>query len=353
MLSDTRIAWVDVARGLAIALVVLHHAIQRCVAAGAAGEWLWITNGLATMRMPLFFTAAGLFAVKWVLSDRRSWREMVNAKVLLFLWVYVLWVVLRYLWFVPLPSSDETPAPAVLLSRLWLPDGGWFIYVLALMFVLAKAAATFRVPPAVQVGLAVVASAVSADDAVATGNPGWDGLLRYTVFFLAAIHGRDLYLRAAMRISRPIGCGVVLVWVVAYAGAERLGVEEEWGVGLALRVAGVCAGVALAVSLSFSARLANLGRSTLPIYMTHQLLIIPIAGAAGRFYPLSSDPVLSVLSPVLLAAAVLAVTYWWGRRAGRFHLGWLYAQPRWFELPRPPRRESSRSGGTRDPGRLG
>lgn len=86
-----RVQWVDAARGIAIILVVLHHSIQGALDADIASDnWSVVTEFVRTMRMPLFFACAGIFAGKWIRT--KTWGEMLRSKVLLLMWVYLLWL---------------------------------------------------------------------------------------------------------------------------------------------------------------------------------------------------------------------------------------------------------------------
>ncbi len=87
--APRRLAWPDAARGLAIGLVVLYHATN----------WTWSTGyevsvlrdfneTLRSLRMPLFFAVAGMFAGKWMTVP---WSRLARGKLLFFAWVFVLW----------------------------------------------------------------------------------------------------------------------------------------------------------------------------------------------------------------------------------------------------------------------
>ena len=71
--SMTCLLWPDVAKGICILLVVLHHIAGKqygiVVPAGlgqAEDAWLWITAALKPIRMPLYFVVSGLVATSSV-----------------------------------------------------------------------------------------------------------------------------------------------------------------------------------------------------------------------------------------------------------------------------------------------
>ena len=330
MTESRRVQWVDAARGMAIALVVLHHASKRSVVAGSADWWLDVTNMLQTVRMPLFFAVAGVFAASWV-SEQRSWASMLRSKVLLFGWVYAVWVLVRFSWFllVPTPGQDAG-SPGDVALRLVQPEGaGWFIVALALMFVVAKA--VHGAPPALVVGGASLVSIAFLAGWVHAGNAIWDGLGAYTAFFLLGVTLREQVLAVAGRTPAWVTAAVPVVWAVAYLALATADLETAPVVGFVLRLAGVAAGVAVALRLQHWAWLRALGRGTLPVYLAHQLLVISLVAWLSAAFAFGDHVVLAVGAPLVLAAGLLAVTYPLGRLAPRLGLAWLFTTPRWLE----------------------
>lgn len=324
-----RVQWADAARGLAIALVVLHHAAKRSVTAGSADWWLGLTDMLATMRMPLFFAVAGVFAATWV-SDQRTWPQLLRAKVLLFAWVYALWVVVRYLWFLTVPQADgNSMALSDLALRVVYPSGGWFIFALALMFVLARSVRS--VPSPVVLVAASAVSVVFLAGWVRFENSAWDGLGMYTVFFLLGIALRDHLLERVGRVPLWAAALVPVAWVALYLGCAEAGLVTAPVVGLVLRLAGIAAGVGLALLLQRWSGLRALGHHTLPVYLAHQLLVVTAVGWLGSWYAFDEVALLEHGAPVLVAIGLVALTYSFGRLAPRVGLAWLFATPRWLE----------------------
>jgi hypothetical protein len=87
--TRSRLAWVDTGRGVAISLVALYHAGNWLGGTDLdVGPWQDVSTVLSSLRMPLFFVLAGLFAPKWL---EAGWRWLLRWKVLLFWWVFVVW----------------------------------------------------------------------------------------------------------------------------------------------------------------------------------------------------------------------------------------------------------------------
>lgn len=326
-----RAAWIDAGRGLAIALVVLHHAVGAFAALGAGSPLLVEASELVrTLRMPLFFALAGVVATSWV-APGASWRRLVGTKLVVLGWAYVLWMVLRAAWFgLVLPSPRQSPGPAELVQRLWLPEAGWFLVTLGVFFVLARAVA--RVPSWAVLATTVVISAAAYEEWLRTDNPAWDGALRYACFFLLGVRGRDQVFALARGATPARIAAVVGLWAAVWIVLDAAGLRSVVGVHTALRLGGVAAGVCLAVACARSAGLRRLGRATLPVYLAHQLVVLPgatlvvgLVGADLLARP-AAGPVLLVL-PLLLFVVALAVSWSLGEWAARSRLAWLFAPP--------------------------
>lgn len=318
-MSD-RIAWPDAARGMAIVLVVLHHAVLQTVEIGLAEpEWSWITEGLRTMRMPLFFMAAGLFASKWI--QHRSWGEMLQNKVLLLLWVFALWVPIRWAWLNLIPGFDPDETLRGLIVRFFAPTGGWFLVALAVFFIVAKA--TRRIQPVWQLAAASVVSATFF--AIYVGNVGWNGILTFYVFFLLGCYWRSWLFLLLERTPTLARVGVLVAWPLAVVLAMWFDVEEAPVISFALRILGLAGGVILAAWFANLSWLRSLGQNTLPIYMSHSLVVMGIVWIMSNF-----SVTVPVISPLLVGVLALVISDRFGRLAPRIGLPWLFAAPGWL-----------------------
>ncbi|MCC2031844.1 acyltransferase family protein [Microbacterium allomyrinae] len=321
-----RIAWPDAARGMAIVLVVLHHGIIYSFAEGLADPfWVAATEFLRTMRMPLFFMAAGLFAGKWVSGP---WRPLFRSKVLLLAWVFALWVAIRWVVLNLIPGEDsETGILQLPLHMLW-PIGGWFLFALAIFFVLGRL--TKDVPPVWQIVVAGVISAVwfSIDNGNVVGNNAWDGIPLYYFFFVLGCYGRTLLLRAVDGTRLWMSIAIVAAWALAYFELDSIGLTDAPGISFALRLMGLAAGVVIAKSLADVVVLRHLGQSTLPIYMSHSLWIALAVWVATLI--IQPSTIAGWLTPLAIGAVGLGLGYLSGRIAPKIRLGWLFDTPRWL-----------------------
>lgn len=325
-LKTARIAWPDAARGIAIILVVLHHAIQYAFEAHlVAVPWLEATNFLKTMRMPLFFMTAGLFAGKWML---KPWRDLLKSKVMLLVWVYSLWVVIRWAWFNLIPGDDIESGPLALVVHLVLPNGGWFLAALAIFFVIARA--TVSVNRYLQLGVAAALSIVWFSGIAGQMNIAVEGVFLYYVFFLFGCYWRDLVTVLAAKTNLAVRVAVILVWPALYAILKLLDLENAPVINFTLRIVGLAAGISLAVILSRVQPLRFLGQKTLPIYVAHSMFLfatiqlLELIGVEGW-------PAEQWWLPLPVAALALTAALGLGLVAPKIHAAWLFEKPRWLD----------------------
>jgi len=308
-----RIAWADVAKGMCILLVVLWHVLMKHYLqidwhSGGRVRGLWGTLGqqLLPLRMPLFFAVSGFFAVRAI---QRPWSTLVRTKVAKFYYLYVIWLVVHtvVLTFVPDFGTERATGPLKFLAQLTItPSNLWYLYALALYFVIAKAAR--RVPASLILGLAFVLSATASAGLLdLPGDRG--GVYQNLVFFLAGLYGKslleDLAARASWRRLLLVGTPyVVLLGVIARFDAKTWFGLWPLVSGVAI-VLGVTAAGLVTRWVRLSNALASVGRRTLPIYVMHMpLLALTHAALIG---PLSSAGpatqwIAAVAEPVLLTA---------------------------------------------------
>ncbi|MGC5018390.1 pyridoxal-phosphate dependent enzyme [Micromonospora sp. DT47] len=348
-----RLDWADVAKGGCIILVLLWHVVVKDylqidwrVGVPVPGAWGLLGEQLLPLRMPLFFTISGIFAANAV---SRPWRAVGRSRVARLLYLYVLWLLIHtaVLALAPgFPTDRATSVGGLLIQLTVTPSNLWYLYALALYFVLAKALR--RVHPAVLLGAAGALSALAAAGLLDTpGNRG--GLYQNLVFFLAGLHLRPHLQRwAATATDRRLLLSLA-GYAAALAGTALAGAGRWLGSSLLVSVAAVPFGITAAVRLArrpvLGGVLAALGRRTLPVYvihmpvlaLLHRLLAGPVAGLNGP-----GRALLVAGYPVLLTAVVLALSL-------ALHRGLLAAGATWlFELPTHRRRAATTAieGGT-------
>ncbi|WP_104082524.1 acyltransferase family protein [Cryobacterium sp. Y11] len=302
MAERARVDWVDGAKGLAIVLVALAHAVQLTVISGLAPEfWNKINLVFIVFRMPLFFLASGLFARSIIL---RTWPALWRTRLSLLAWALLLWTLVQYGYFALLPSPaglEKTDLINLLLSPVRPSNGLWFLYALALFFVAAKLMQN-RIDWRVQVGGGAVLSVLFFARAD-TGNIAWNGMGRYFLFFLLGCYLREWILAFVNRPSRFGALGLGLGFGAAFLALAGIILTVDSRVpvitGALVLVSLLALGSGLLIArflVGFRAMawLNYVGRNTLPIYVMHVLflslitsLLLPWRGQAwlDRFGP--------------------------------------------------------------------
>jgi len=342
--GSDRVAWVDAARGLAIVLVVLMHTVDWLTGAGLhLGWWYTLDPAFSALRMPMFFAVSGLLGQGWV---HARWPDLLSRKVTNLAWVYLAWQPIGSL--AALASSrvsGEGLEPGRMLASLAATPFRprfelWYLWALVVFFVLARA--TLRRPIIFQIGCAAVVSALWLTPATAAWNLGWNGVPRYYLFFLLGCHHRALLagLADVCRRRGAVAAGLILTWALLGYAVTTTDADRLPGPGLAVRIAGLGAGVAMAAWLARSRLLTYLGARTLPIYLAHTPLLIvlallvhdsplPALAAAAGGQDGQDGPVAAVVGvlPGLAAAAAIGAAILIHHRLTRTRARLLYAAP--------------------------
>ena len=326
--ASGRIDWVDAAKGMSILLVVVHHMVYLMEPHGLVpGPVSALNMALASLRMPLFFLASGLFA--WA-PLTAGWRTLLHKRVAFFLYLFLLWTFLQGLIFWALPSGVAPPDAAQTWAELaWeavLPGPAmWFLFALAVFSIVGKL--LLRVPAWIQLAASGVLCALVGAGLFTVESFSWTFMARYLFFFLLGVHARSLVEALAERSGLLLVAGTGVACGALAGVAVVLDIRGVFGVAFVLNVAAVTFGVTLASYLSrfrLFRPLITLGANTLPVYLTN---VIVVAGVVAVLRMLPVPPVTGWVSPVVLAVLVVGVTLaaTWGLRSiGAY---WLFALP--------------------------
>ncbi|GJD30159.1 hypothetical protein PMNALOAF_1403 [Methylobacterium adhaesivum] len=142
--NGARLAWVDVAKGLCIVLVVMMHSTlgtgEAMAEAGLGGEGFLhhVVAFAKPFRIPDFFLLSGLFLGRVI---ERDWRLFADRRVVHFAYFYLLWVVIQSL--TKYGAITDGAGPGAFAHHLALTlvepySSLWFIYLLAVFSVVTK-----------------------------------------------------------------------------------------------------------------------------------------------------------------------------------------------------------------------
>ncbi|MBO3088783.1 acyltransferase family protein [Cellulomonas dongxiuzhuiae] len=313
-----RHGWVDLAKGVAIIMVVAYHALLFLETADVGVAPLGRARlALELYPMPAFFLLAGVMQRRLVTT---RWAQVWQRRVLPLLYLLVVWSLVRFAFFTALPMvrSDGPPRSGRDASRLLLvlvaPDSiYWFLWALAAVTVLTWLLR--RHPVASVVGAVLVSGAVTSG-LVVTGVFAWDRALAFLAPYVVGVHAGPWVVRAvaAMTWRRvALAAGVVLLVLAALVAVPLT--RRVPGAALLGQAAVLAAALGAAHLLGerrWTRPLRDLGRRSLPVYLVHLYPVALLTIAARQVPALHGTPargmplvalvtVLSLLASLLVA----------------------------------------------------
>ncbi|WP_169847012.1 acyltransferase family protein [Rhodococcus rhodnii] len=326
--GPARHEWVDVAKGVCIALVVLLHASNFLIGRGMAHPlWNDINALVQPIRMPLFFLASGLFLAKTLTMP---WAQVLRRRVLPLLYLYVVWTFVRWAYFTLFPATAGTAEPGSIwkpIRALVIPDSGlWFIYALAVFAFVARA--LVRIPAVLQL-VAAFGSAVAVPH-LDFGSWTWHNMATLLVFYLLGVHAARHAHRIAAAATPARVAAAVLAFACAFALVRDGALAQSSLAHVATSTVGLVTGIAVAALLArhrVAAPFRRLGTRTLAVFLLHE---IAFGTALALLLAAGLEPTVMQRIPVtpLLVAAFAIVVSLWGRSAfERIGLGVLFTMP--------------------------
>jgi fucose 4-O-acetylase-like acetyltransferase len=287
---ESRLNWVDAAKGLGIVLVVIGHVIRGLVSAGLM-DWTptarFVDAWIYSFHMPLFFFLSGLFLCRSARKD--SLLDFMSDKARVVAYPYVVWSAITVLLKSALGSIPNQPRE---LSDLFLLaydpiEQYWFLYVLFVVTIVIGSLLK-SVSPWLIIVIAIVA---------------YPGILPFSTAgtILERVRESGIYIGLGVivgsgflvqlsRCTVPLLAALMLAGLGLPAFGIAAGLPDMVPV---LAIGGTIGAVALALLLD-RMRLASvvsfLGRYSLEIFVLHT-----IASAAVRI----SLSLVAVRSPVL------------------------------------------------------
>ena len=327
--NDTRINWVDYAKGICIVLVVMMHTTLGVEKAAGAVSWLHgFIDWARPFRMPDFFLISGLFLASRI---NRPWREYFDSKVLHFAYFYVLWMTIQAVTksYGIYQESGLTEVAHQYALGFFEPFGTlWFIYILAVFFIVVKLA--LKVPPLVMFAIGAALEIAP----IETGYLLIDEFASRFVYFYAGYWLAPLVFAYAARVSAlniaAIFSGLV-IWGLANGFMVGQGLAQLPGVSLPLGFIGASAVIACGVllsKLSIARPLRYAGENSIVIYLAFFLFMAATRTILLRFNVFADLGVVSLLTTV--AGVIGPVLLFWATRNTRLSL--LFRRPAWAKL---------------------
>lgn len=320
----TRYQWMDLARGVAILLVIGLHAMTQLpkfdIEVPAA--LVIADDAVSPFRMPLLMFLSGMLLTR-SLSKRAS--VYFGGKVRTIIWPYVLWSLIL------LAATGALTLSAIVSVVLVPPTYLWYLWFLFAYYVLAWPMSKMPVPPIAWAAVALAASAVA---------PDTFRISRFLYLLAFFMLGWWWNQQLAKRWSQPSPAVRTVIVALASAAAvagsamSALGVIDvryeavhAW-IPLALLAAVALGLPALRLNGALSAPFRYVGRNSVVFYVTHVTAIWLLDAAlvaAGVQAPWALY-IAGVVVALIVGFAFSAVRQVWAPA------GWL------FELPRVPAR---------------
>ncbi|MFD2646515.1 acyltransferase family protein [Devosia albogilva] len=339
--KDNRLAWVDMAKGLSIFLVVMMY----CAASvgedtGQTGVLHWALAFAMPFRMPEFFLISGLFLSQVI---ARPWKAYADRRVVHYLYFYALWAVIHIVFKVALVGRDPVTAGAYLAWAVIQPYGVlWFIYMLAVFGAVTKLLHDIRAPHWAVLAVAAVLQMAG----IHTGSYLVDQFAAYLVYFYAGyVFAPRLFALADWGNRNTLAAlGMLAVWAAVNAALVfspgfrldpvhiQMGYAALPGVHLLLALAGaaaICLISALLVRLPWMDWLRWTGTKSMVVYVA---FVLPMGVARLILLRLGIEEP-NVLSLATMAVAIVApLVLWWLTEKTGFGR-WLFERPGWAHLP--------------------
>lgn len=349
--NPNRLAWVDLAKGLSIFLVVIMY----CAASvgedtGQAGFLHWSIAFAMPFRMPEFFLLSGLFLSQVI---DRPWKSFADRRVVHYLYFYFLWAVIHIVFKEALIGRNFGAAASSLAWAVVSPYGVlWFIYMLAVFGLVSK---LLHETKASAWAVLAVASVLQMAP-IHTGSYLVDQFAEYFVYFQAgAMFAPQLFRLAAWSAERmPAATAALAAWAIINAilvfspgfRMEPVHIQMGWaalpGVHLILALAGaaaICMISAMLARLPAVDWLRWLGARSLVVYVAFVLpmgiarTLLLAAGIEEVNLVSLLTMVVAITAPLLLWATVHKIGF------GKF----LFERPAWAHVPGTSNRANTKA----------
>lgn len=332
--SKPRIDWVDYAKGICIILVVFMHAnggVEKLV--GTQTLFNGFIAWAKPFRMPDFFLISGLFLASRI---DQPWHRYFDAKVLHFAYFYFLWMAIQHIFKDVARGETDMSGLSHYASGLIQPfDTLWFIYLLAVFFVVVKL--TRGISPVAMFAFGAWLEMLP----IETGSILIDEFsARFVYFYVGYWMAHQVFLYAD-RI-RGFDPAIVLLglalWAVFEAVIVSSGIAPMPIVSLLLGLSGTAALIATSVLIAKTGKFSLLkycGANSIVIYLAFSLFMGTTRILLVKFLPGMEPSLISLLSTTAGVFGPL-VSHALSRRT---QLDFLFHRPQWARIGSPVRSE--------------
>lgn len=306
MTLQNRLDYLDFAKGISIALVVVFHTTMALDRQNMADAHYWLLNNfMSPIRMPMFFFISGFLINR---SAQSASSDAFYRKVAGFIYLFVLWSVIHLLWETVSPLT-LAPAASEWVVFLYSPSSVlWFIWALAIYFCIARAGKTVRRGTIFVVALML--SVATYMGVIEFANYAHDNVLKFLPMFLfGAWYAKPLINSDTLRHPATFPLSLVafgVAFAVIYKGNFAPPVVGT--MTFLMSILGIIVGLAMSIflcSFDLTRRVpVYLGRNTLGIYVAHSPILAVLTALLAK--ATKGEMVISMLGvPLVTVAAIL------------------------------------------------
>ncbi len=335
-MTNTRLKWLDAAKGIAIILVVLHHSILWLDKVDLVHPvYVQIDHFMKQARMPLFFLASGI-ALKYIYQKPPS--EFVAYKLLPIAWIYMVWTVICGIAFddvLSLPFLGGESIAIYFAKAMVQPTHGlWFVLALGVMCFLALIT---RQLPSMVVLAGTLAMTLYNDMGL---HPAYfpivsdavvHNILNYCLFFFVGLFFSDLIIKEANSRNRMLA--LLGLSFIGFIIANWLAFQSEalfWQTQTVRAVCGTAIGFAVSVLLTridqVGSAMSWMGKRSLGIFLGHGLFLVPIVVYMPEAF--RGAETLQTIAPILATALCVGGATALYLLLSRIGLRWIYIFPK-------------------------
>ena len=303
--QNSRLEWLDAARGIGICLVVFGHVLRGLSGADIATEPLWaiVDYQLYTFHMPLFFLLAGISVT---LGQTQSGPTFIKSKLWTVAFPYFLWSLIQGGVMIGMSShTNGSYNPSVLWSIGWEPIAQfWFLYVLMLCHLTMPVLTQYKRAMPYLVACGLIGSSFFTPDSAS------QRILHSLSFYATGIWLADRIKGLPPSASILPIIGTLAIFALCGAAALNLHSDNTKHVGaVPAAIAGVIATLLIARASKGRALKvwAALGAASMTIYVLHilfgagaRILLMKLNAPENVWLHLSAGVLIAVGIPFLI-----------------------------------------------------
>ena len=308
-----RLEWIDVAKGIAITLVVLGHVVWvlSLMDLPTSDFWRRILQATGPMRMPGFFLMSGLFAHRFATG---SFERFARRRVIGFAYLYFVWIAITALVELGLKLWLGSTVNAVSRTNivdhvLRLETPMWYLIALPAFHLLWWSTRNLAswIPLALTgVGYIIVdTGSVTLPGMLA--STGYRGMIQYAFFFMVGARLSHPLRDVVGRMTPWVSTSILTLWVAMEVWLPTMPLKSL------LAVPALFAISQLVVLTPLRPLAQRAGRRTLPLYLMNWLAVV-IVGAVWLQLGIPSTRLTQFLVPGITLPVVIALI------AGIWHL---------------------------------